>query len=145
MKPLLPVAGGRRQRRGPARGAGAKLFRVNLDDRTVRHYEKELQGGDVNRSTWIENLFRDSQGHIWIRAASGFSVYLPKQDKFVNFPAVSEDGTSPAVLQMSGALPRDARAGSGLPAGWKSLGVVDLNAPERASSESIRRGSIQVR
>ena len=106
------------------------LFRINLADRTVRHYEKELQGGDVNRSTWIENLFRDSRGHIWIRAASGFSVYLPKQDKFVNFPAVSEDGQSRSFANVWGfAEGRQGRLW--VAGGMEGLGVVDLNAPER--------------
>ncbi len=62
------------------------LFRAGLDTREVRHYQEEMSHNGYGRSSWIEQLFRDSRGNLWIRAASGYSLYLADKDTILNFP-----------------------------------------------------------
>ncbi|MCO6480018.1 MAG: histidine kinase [Phaeodactylibacter sp.] len=107
------------------------LFRVNLDSRTVRHYEAELQEGDVNRSTWIERLLQDSRGNIWIRAASGFSVYIRKKDKVVNFPAIGADGHGDNSFGDIWGFAEDRNGRLWVAGGEEGLGVVNLDTPEQ--------------
>ncbi|MCB0557793.1 MAG: histidine kinase [Lewinellaceae bacterium] len=109
------------------------LFRVNLAEGTVRHFERELQeAGDANRSTWIENLFRDSQGNIWIRTASGFSVFLSAEDEIINFPTAGADGSKQSQSFANvGGFAEDNHGRLWVAGGTEGLGVVNLDRPEK--------------
>lgn len=107
------------------------LFRVNLDRRTVRHYERELQEGDANRSTWIEQLFQDSHGNTWIRTASGFSVHLGGEGKIVNFPAITADGRRGQSFSDVWGFAEDRQGRLWVAGGTEGLGVVSLDTPEQ--------------
>lgn len=64
----------------------AGLYRLQLNTADLRVYREELDKdpGDI-RHRWIENIYKDSRGQIWIRTAFEYSVYLPKRDTFIHW------------------------------------------------------------
>ena len=67
------------------------LFQVNWADKTVINFKEELEvDGSTTRFHWIEGLMVDSEGDLWIRTGSGFSIYDQSKKQFLHFPY--EDG-----------------------------------------------------
>lgn len=63
------------------------LFRIDIEKQTVVNYKEELEAdGSTTRFHWIEHLMVDSEGDIWIRTGSGFSIYDFDQGQFIHLP-----------------------------------------------------------
>ena len=62
------------------------LFRLDLDQMTVRHYLDELNSPySSSLYTWITDLHKDRTGHVWVRLARSYAIYQPEQDSFMVF------------------------------------------------------------
>ncbi len=108
------------------------LFRVNLATGAVRHYEEEFSGQGV----WVEELFRDSRGYIWIRTASGFAVYLPHRDSILHFPyGINEEAHRKTFLNVRG-FAEDQQGRIWIAGGEEGIGLAD---PARIGEGIVRK------
>lgn len=80
----------------------AGLFRLNLQNGQMQVYTHELdKEPNDTRHRWIETLYKDSRGQIWIRTAFEYSVYLPEQDRFYHWDSYGRDSTQNFPLVMA--------------------------------------------
>lgn len=108
------------------------LFRVNLASGAVRHYEDVFNGQGI----WIEELFRDSRGNIWIRTASGFGIYLTHRDSMLQFPyGLDEKAHQKSFISVRG-FAEDHQGRIWIAGGEQGVGVV---APNRLEQGILRK------
>lgn len=61
------------------------LFKVDPNSGQSWQYNKEFElSHTTTRHRWMEMIFLDDRGQLWIRMANNYSLYLPKEDRFVN-------------------------------------------------------------
>lgn len=77
------------------------LFRLDLNTGQLTVYRDELDKspGDT-RHRWIETIYKDSRGQLWIRTAFEYSVYLPERDTFIHWNSYGRppDQNFPVIL-----------------------------------------------
>lgn len=61
------------------------LFKVNPNSGQSWQYDQEFElSNTTTRHRWMEMIFVDDRGQLWIRLANNYSLYLPEEDRFVN-------------------------------------------------------------
>lgn len=61
------------------------LFKVDPNSGQSWQYDQEFElSHTTTRHRWMEMIFVDDRGQLWIRMANNYSLYLPKEDRFVN-------------------------------------------------------------
>lgn len=62
------------------------VYRIYADGR-FDHYREALNDeSGTNMYIWVEHIFEDSRGWIWIRRARSYCIYQPERDRFIKFP-----------------------------------------------------------
>ncbi|MCB9295180.1 MAG: hypothetical protein H6559_18970 [Lewinellaceae bacterium] len=75
--------------------------------------------------------FSGQPGNTWIRAASGFSVYIRRKDSIINFPAIAADGRRDRSFGDIWGFAEDRHGRLWVAGGGGGTGVVNLDTPEQ--------------
>lgn len=63
------------------------IFRFDNKNKKWRNYKEEIETPTEDRhSIWLWGFMEDQQGKIWFRTGTGYSVFNPQEDRFLNFP-----------------------------------------------------------
>lgn len=70
---------------------GAGLFVYNLKTKTLKSYKENGRAGSKNHipDNWINSLYCDSEGYIWIGHFKGLSCLNPQTNSFINFSSTN--------------------------------------------------------
>ncbi|MDR0977155.1 MAG: response regulator [Prevotellaceae bacterium] len=73
---------------------GSGFYRYNLLTHELRHYESSKdETGDLTRNEpandWINHIFCDSEGLVWLAHYKGISCFNPVTDSFINYRDVN--------------------------------------------------------
>ncbi|PHN02926.1 ligand-binding sensor domain-containing protein [Flavilitoribacter nigricans] len=112
------------------------LYRLNLTNGDLKIYKTELDKipGDT-RHRWIETLYKDSRGQIWIRTSFEYSVYVPERDTFIHWDSygLAPDEQFPVITDF-----QEDKFGNMWLAGEQfGLGRASINAVEKGVMEVI--------
>lgn len=113
------------------------LFRLNLTTGVVTNYKKELEAnGSSTRFQWIETVFKDSRGNIWIRTSSGYSIFEKTNNRFLNFPFENEE-KSPNSFYEVGNFAEDGKGRVWVAGSSDGIGLTDPNNLEAGIIQKI--------
>jgi ligand-binding sensor domain-containing protein len=116
------------------------LFRRQAHNGMWKHYQQELTAPDHRKHfTWLWGLTEDELGHIWWRAANGYSVYFPERDSFLNFPYHDGQGNNFANIQD---LEPDFQGRMWVAGPQEGLGIIDIRQPERGIIDHFSPGNV---
>lgn len=63
------------------------IFRYDYKNKIWKQYQEEIETPTEDRhAIWLWGFVEDRQGKVWFRAGTGYSVYVPEEDRFLNFP-----------------------------------------------------------
>ncbi len=63
------------------------VFRIRAGDGAVTHFRNELNDSvSTNQYIWVEHIFEDSRGWVWIRLARSYCVFQPERERLLKFP-----------------------------------------------------------
>lgn len=73
---------------------GSGFYRYNLVTRELKHYESSKdESGDLTRNElandWVNYIFCDSEGMIWLGHYKGISCFNPVNESFINYRNVN--------------------------------------------------------
>jgi signal transduction histidine kinase/ligand-binding sensor domain-containing protein/DNA-binding response OmpR family regulator len=73
---------------------GSGFYRYNLLTHELKHYESSKdETGDLTRNEpandWINYIFHDSEGLIWLAHYKGISCFNPRTESFINYRRVN--------------------------------------------------------
>lgn len=115
------------------------LFKVDPNSGQSWQYDQEFElSTTTTRHRWMEMLFVDDIGQLWIRMANNYSLYLPKEDRFVNIHI--QDIDSPRFFPNVAGF---AQAGDGnvwIAGADMGVGVAD---PQAVEEGVMRKYSVQ--
>ena len=73
---------------------GSGFYQYNLVTKTLKHYESSKdETGDLTRNElandWVNYIFCDSEGLIWLGHYKGISCFNPENESFINYRKVN--------------------------------------------------------
>ena len=73
---------------------GSRLYQYNLVTKELKHYESSKdETGDLTRNElandWVNYIFCDSEGMIWLGHYKGISCFNPVNESFINYRKVN--------------------------------------------------------
>jgi len=104
------------------------VYRINTDG-SYDHYREALNDeSGTNMYIWVEHIFEDSRGWIWIRRARSYCIYQPENDRFIKFPFYA--GHSPNTYRYLRNFAEDQNGRVWLASMEDGLGYTIANQPE---------------
>ena len=112
------------------------VFRLDATDGSARHFMETLNDSlTTNLYIWIEHIFEDSRGWIWIRLARSFCIYQPEYDRFLKFPY--QPGDSPNTYRYLRNFAEDRYGRVWVASEDEGIGLTDPEHPERGVVRKI--------
>ena len=105
------------------------VFRYDFQHKTWHHYKEEIETPTEDRhSIWLWGFTEDREGNVWFRCGTGYSIYKPGEDRFLNYPFKKElknnyQGINTFGLDGDGLL--------WVSGGSEGLGQIDPRFPEK--------------
>lgn len=105
------------------------LFKIDPNTGQVDQYDDVFEISNTNtRHRWMETIFLDDQGQLWIRMANNYSLYLPKEDRFVNIH--EQDIHSPKFFPNVAGFAQDGMGKIWIAGADMGVGIADPNQVE---------------
>lgn len=115
------------------------LFKIDPNSGQVRQYTKEFElSNTTTRHRWMEMIFLDDRGQLWIRMANNYSLYLPKEDRFVNIHEQNID--SPQFFPNVAGFAQDANGKIWIAGADMGVGIAD---PDQIEAGVLHKYSVQ--